>query len=70
MIKVSIVQTVELKEEMRMGVALKIEWRIGLVFKGCIDGRCFAIKKMKWNACEELKMLQNVSEYVDCLKLA
>ncbi|CAL5377421.1 unnamed protein product [Camellia sinensis] len=30
----------------------------GSVYKGCIDGVIYAIKKMKWNACEELKILQ------------
>ncbi|XP_071732542.1 serine/threonine receptor-like kinase NFP [Rutidosis leptorrhynchoides] len=33
----------------------------GSVFKGCIDGKQYAIKKMKWNACEELKILQKVN---------
>ncbi|KAL2900315.1 Serine/threonine receptor-like kinase NFP [Bienertia sinuspersici] len=33
----------------------------GSVYKGCIDGRYFAIKKMKWNAYEELKILQKVN---------
>ena len=32
----------------------------GAVYKGFIDGKCFAIKKMKWNAYEELKILQKV----------
>ncbi|CAL5413423.1 unnamed protein product [Camellia sinensis] len=31
------------------------------VYKGCIDGGVYAIKKMKWNACEELKILQKVN---------
>ncbi|THG02041.1 hypothetical protein TEA_028621 [Camellia sinensis var. sinensis] len=30
----------------------------GSVYKGCIDGVIYAIKKIKWNACEELKILQ------------
>ncbi|GFP83762.1 hypothetical protein PHJA_000519700 [Phtheirospermum japonicum] len=29
----------------------------GSVYKGCIDGEWFSIKKMKWNAYEELKIL-------------
>ena len=33
----------------------------GSVYKGSIDGDIYAIKKMKWNACEELKILQKVS---------
>ncbi|KAF8401789.1 hypothetical protein HHK36_012735 [Tetracentron sinense] len=33
----------------------------GSVYKGCIDGELYAIKKMKWNACEELKILQKVN---------
>ncbi|CAA0828280.1 Unknown protein [Striga hermonthica] len=33
----------------------------GSVYKGCIDGEFFAIKKMKWNAYEELKILQKVN---------
>ncbi|KAI8009636.1 Serine/threonine receptor-like kinase NFP [Camellia lanceoleosa] len=33
----------------------------GSVYKGCIDGVIYAIKKMKWNACEELKILQKVN---------
>ncbi|KAK1418827.1 hypothetical protein QVD17_27974 [Tagetes erecta] len=33
----------------------------GSVFKGYIDGKYYAIKKMKWNACEELKILQKVN---------
>lgn len=32
----------------------------GSVYKGCIDGKQYAIKKMKWNACEELKILQKI----------
>lgn len=32
----------------------------GSVYKGSIDGEVFAIKKMKWNAYEELKILQKV----------
>jgi hypothetical protein len=32
----------------------------GSVYKGCIDGEVYAIKKMKWNAYEELKILQKV----------
>nr|ASM47247.1 lysm-containing receptor kinase 21 [Parasponia rugosa] len=33
----------------------------GSVYKGCIDGEVYAIKKMNWNACEELKILQMVN---------
>lgn len=33
----------------------------GSVYKGSIHGDIYAIKKMKWNACEELKILQKVS---------
>lgn len=33
----------------------------GSVYKGFINGEAFAIKKMKWNACEELKVLQKVN---------
>lgn len=33
----------------------------GDVYKGCIDGGVVAIKKMKWNAYEELKILQKVN---------
>ncbi|KAE8698272.1 hypothetical protein F3Y22_tig00110600pilonHSYRG00099 [Hibiscus syriacus] len=33
----------------------------GSVYKGSIDGDAYAIKKMKWNACEELKILQKVN---------
>ncbi|KAI3504221.1 hypothetical protein L1887_32766 [Cichorium endivia] len=33
----------------------------GSVFKGYIHGKPYAIKKMKWNACEELKILQKVN---------
>ncbi|KAJ4759234.1 Protein kinase superfamily protein [Rhynchospora pubera] len=33
----------------------------GTVYKGIIDGETFAVKKMKWNACEELKILQKVN---------
>lgn len=33
----------------------------GSVYKGYIDGKLFAIKKMKWNAYEELKILQKVN---------
>nr|XP_010910680.2 serine/threonine receptor-like kinase NFP [Elaeis guineensis] len=33
----------------------------GTVYKGTIDGEVFAIKKMKWNACDELKILQKVN---------
>lgn len=32
----------------------------GSVYKGSINGEVYAIKKMKWNACEELKILQKV----------
>ncbi|KAL3812529.1 hypothetical protein ACJIZ3_013797 [Penstemon smallii] len=38
------------------------KWVIqGSVYKGCINGEWFAIKKMKWNAYEELKILQKVN---------
>uniref|UniRef100_A0A803LAB9 Protein kinase domain-containing protein n=1 Tax=Chenopodium quinoa TaxID=63459 RepID=A0A803LAB9_CHEQI len=33
----------------------------GSVYKGCIEGKFYAIKKMKWNAYEELKILQKVN---------
>ncbi|KAL5066855.1 hypothetical protein RYX36_017742 [Vicia faba] len=33
----------------------------GCVYKGEIDGQVYAIKKMKWNAYEELKILQKVN---------
>lgn len=33
----------------------------GSVYKGIVDGEVFAIKKMKWNAREELKILQKVN---------
>ncbi|XVF28729.1 hypothetical protein REPUB_Repub15cG0054900 [Reevesia pubescens] len=33
----------------------------GSVYKGSIDGDIYAIKKMKWNAREELKILQKVN---------
>ncbi|NP_001355323.1 LysM receptor-like kinase precursor [Solanum lycopersicum] len=33
----------------------------GSVYKGTIDGEVLAIKKMKWNAREELKILQKVN---------
>ncbi|KAK6914017.1 Protein kinase domain [Dillenia turbinata] len=33
----------------------------GSVYKGCIGGEVFAIKKMKWNAYDELKILQKVN---------
>lgn len=33
----------------------------GSVYKGCIDGEVYAIKKMKWNAYDELKILQKVN---------
>jgi serine/threonine protein kinase len=33
----------------------------GTVYRGSIDGEIFAVKKMKWNACEELKILQKVN---------
>ncbi|KAJ1411445.1 LysM domain [Sesbania bispinosa] len=32
----------------------------GSVYKGSIDGEVYAIKKMKWNAYEELKILQKI----------
>ncbi|XP_028789248.1 serine/threonine receptor-like kinase NFP [Neltuma alba] len=34
---------------------------LGSVYKGTIDGEVYAIKKMKWNAYEELKILQKVN---------
>jgi serine/threonine protein kinase len=38
------------------------KWVIhGSVYKGYIDGGLHAIKRMKWNACEELKILQKVN---------
>ncbi|CAM0944766.1 unnamed protein product [Alopecurus aequalis] len=33
----------------------------GSVFKANIGGEVFAVKKMKWDACEELKILQKVN---------
>uniref|UniRef100_A0A7N0TJY8 non-specific serine/threonine protein kinase n=1 Tax=Kalanchoe fedtschenkoi TaxID=63787 RepID=A0A7N0TJY8_KALFE len=33
----------------------------GSVYKGCIDGEIYAVKKMKWNAYDELKILQKVN---------
>ncbi|KAK9058995.1 hypothetical protein SSX86_021614 [Deinandra increscens subsp. villosa] len=33
----------------------------GSVFRGCINGKWYAIKRMKWNACDELKILQKVN---------
>ncbi|CAO2047964.1 unnamed protein product [Urochloa humidicola] len=33
----------------------------GSVYKANIDGEVFAVKKMKWDACEELKILQKVN---------
>lgn len=33
----------------------------GSVYKGTMDGTVYAIKKMKWNAYEELKILQKVN---------
>ncbi|KAL5542098.1 hypothetical protein UlMin_009808 [Ulmus minor] len=33
----------------------------GSVYRGRIDGEVYAIKKMNWNACEELKILQKVN---------
>ncbi|KAJ7954800.1 Receptor-like protein kinase [Quillaja saponaria] len=33
----------------------------GSVYKGFVDGEVYAIKKMKWNAYEELKILQKVN---------
>ncbi|RLM79986.1 lysM domain receptor-like kinase 4 [Panicum miliaceum] len=32
----------------------------GSVYKANIDGEVFAVKRMKWDACEELKILQKV----------
>ncbi|KAL1803993.1 hypothetical protein DCAR_0935682 [Daucus carota subsp. sativus] len=38
------------------------KWHVqGSVYKGYINGILYAIKKMKWNACEELKILQKVN---------
>lgn len=38
------------------------KWLVqGSVYKGYINGVLYAIKKMKWNACEELKILQKVN---------
>ncbi|XP_073027486.1 serine/threonine receptor-like kinase NFP [Primulina eburnea] len=38
------------------------KWMIqGSVYKGSIDGEVYAIKKMKWNAYDELKILQKVN---------
>lgn len=33
----------------------------GSVYRGVMDGEVYAIKKMKWNACDELKILQKVN---------
>ncbi|KAL9680825.1 hypothetical protein QQ045_012604 [Rhodiola kirilowii] len=33
----------------------------GSVYKGCINGEFYAVKKMKWNAYDELKILQKVN---------
>ncbi|CAL5055007.1 unnamed protein product [Urochloa decumbens] len=33
----------------------------GSVYKANIDGEVFAVKRMKWDACEELKILQKVN---------
>lgn len=33
----------------------------GSVYRGMMDGEVYAIKKMKWNACDELKILQKVT---------
>ncbi|GJV64045.1 serine/threonine receptor-like kinase NFP [Tanacetum coccineum] len=38
----------------------------GSVFKGYMDGKHYAIKKMKWNACEELKILQKKTNEQRC----
>lgn len=35
----------------------------GSVYRGSIDGEVYAIKKMKWNAYEELKILQKVTKF-------
>ncbi|KAI8003910.1 hypothetical protein LOK49_LG08G01579 [Camellia lanceoleosa] len=47
-------------EELRLATdGFDERWVIqGSVYKGCIDRVIYAIKKMKWNACEELKILQ------------
>lgn len=37
----------------------------GAVYKGIIDGEVFAVKKMRWNAREELKILQKVWPLLD-----
>ena len=34
----------------------------GSVYRGTVDGEVYAIKKMNWNACEELKILQKVNK--------
>jgi len=39
----------------------------GSVYRGEIDGELFAIKKMKWNAYEELKILQKVTTHATTL---
>lgn len=40
------------------------KWVIhGSVYKGCINGELYAIKRMKWNASQELKILQKVKKY-------
>lgn len=36
----------------------------GSVYKGRIDKEVYAIKKMNWNACEELKILQKVINFL------
>jgi LysM repeat protein len=39
----------------------------GSVYKASIDGEVYAVKKMKWDACEELKILQKVRSFFSCL---
>ncbi|KAI3773614.1 hypothetical protein L1987_48144 [Smallanthus sonchifolius] len=36
----------------------------GSLFNGYIDGNCYSFKKMKWNACEEIKILQKVHHFI------
>ncbi|RWW38093.1 hypothetical protein BHE74_00056701 [Ensete ventricosum] len=39
----------------------------GAVYKGIIDGEVFAVKKMKWNARDELKILQKSCDVMKIL---
>lgn len=41
----------------------------GSVYKAYIDGEVFAVKKMKWDACEELKILQKVHSFSSITEL-